>query len=327
MLGSLFATGVSALSGAPLALPKRVRLLWQTVIGTALGSTFTTALLERVSSLGVSVCGLMLLSAASTASVAFIFRRFGRYDAATAFFAAVPGGLNDMTQIGADSGGDERTIALSHTVRLVLVVCVLPLTLRYFAPATSAPAAAAAGAVCSAFTAGWSLAPPDAAILLGCALLGPALGRLLRIPAPFLVGPMIASAAVHLAGWTAARPPPGLLSAAQVVVGAAVGVRFCGVRLASLRRIAALAVATTGLQLALAAAAAEALRRLTGAGFPLLLLAMAPGGITEMTLTALALGLDPSFVATHHTMRIAAVVSLTPLAFALHARLRSGKEA
>jgi hypothetical protein len=52
------------------------------------------------------------------------------------------------------------------------------------------------------------------------------------------------------------------------------------------------------------------------------MLAYSPGGITEMTLTSVALGFDAAFVATHHVIRIVAITTLTPLAFALAARLR-----
>ena len=73
---------------------------------------------------------LLLATAAATALGAAMLRKLAGYTPATAFFAAVPGGLNDMTLIGAELGGDERVIALSHTVRLVTVVSVLPFLMR-----------------------------------------------------------------------------------------------------------------------------------------------------------------------------------------------------
>ena len=41
---------------------------------------------------------------------------------------------------------------------------------------------------------------------------------------------MLVSAAIHLAGLTAGKPPGVLIAAAQIVVGAALGSRFSGVR-------------------------------------------------------------------------------------------------
>ena len=314
MLGSLFVTAGLSLSGAPLALPQSLRLGWLTVIGTALGSTFTVSLLQRASSLSLSISCLLALSVISTLASATLFSKVGKFDNATSFFAAVPGGLSDMTQIGADAGGSERTIALCHTIRLVTTVVLFPLLIKGSAAGLSLPPPPLA-------IAALPLTALDAGLLASCALLGPQLGRLLRLPARFLVGPMLMSAVLHLAGLTDARPPPQLLQAAQVVVGAAVGTRFVGVRLEQLRGPAALALCATALQLLLATGAALLLRSATGAPLALLLLSLSPGGITEMTLTALACGLDSAFVATHHTIRIVAITSLTPLLFAL------GKEA
>ena len=51
-----------------------------------------------------------------------------------------------------------------------------------------------------------------------------------------------------------------------------------------------------------------------GFGLPLpdLILALAPGGLAEMSLVALALHADAAFVSTHHVARIAMVVTMAP---------------
>ncbi len=57
-----------------------------------------------------------------------------------------------------------------------------------------------------------------------------------------------------------------------------------------------------------------------------MLLRQQAGG-AEMTLIALALGVDPAFVSTHHVVRIFLVVVLAPMAFRLFApRLGIGRE-
>ena len=55
-------------------------------------------------------------------------------------------------------------------------------------------------------------------------------------------------------------------------------------------------------------------------GLPIaaLVLAFAPGGLAEMSLIALALGVDPAFVSSHHVVRIFLVVVLAPLARIFH---------
>jgi len=314
MLGALTACAVGGLAGAPLALPSRLRLAWQTVIGVALGCNFNATLFSGA--LSLSVAGLLASTVAATTAAAWLLQKVARYEHTTAFFAAVPGGLNDMTAIGSDAGGDEATIALSHSVRLVVVVSVLPFLLRS-AFATSTPAVAIAPIALLQ-----SLSPADALLLSACAIAGPRVAQALRLPARGLIGPMLLSAVVHLAGLTAARPPPQLIAVAQLVVGTAVGCRFVGVQLSSMRRVAFFATGTTALQMAVSAAFALSVSRATGTPFPQLLLAYSPGGITEMCLSAAELGCDPAFVATHHLVRIVAIVICTPIAFAAAARYR-----
>ena len=64
-----------------------------------------------------------------------------------------------------------------------------------------------------------------------------------------------------------------------------------------------------------AVAFALALHAMIGLPAEALVLAFAPGGLTEMTLIALSLDIDPAFVSTHHVVRIFLVVVLAPLAF------------
>jgi hypothetical protein len=48
----------------------------------------------------------------------------------TCYFAAMPGGLNDMTIMGGAMGGEERAIALAHALRILTVVLTIPVWYR-----------------------------------------------------------------------------------------------------------------------------------------------------------------------------------------------------
>lgn len=48
-----------------------------------------------------------------------------------------------------------------------------------------------------------------------------------------------------------------------------------------------------------------------------ILLSYSPGGLAEVSLVALAMDTDVAYIATHHMIRIAFVILLTPLAFSL----------
>jgi membrane AbrB-like protein len=146
--------------------------------------------------------------------------------------------------------------------------------------------------------------------------------KALRLPAAAVVGPMVLSAALHVAGWTEARPPVELVAAAQVVIGTSIGCRFAGVGIALIGRTVVLAAGSTVILIAVNLAFAFALNAATDLPITALVLAFAPGGLAEMSLIALALSFDAAFVATHHIVRIFLIVVLAPAAF--RARERRG---
>ncbi len=62
------------------------------------------------------------------------------------------------------------------------------------------------------------------------------------------------------------------------------------------------------------------LQAITGLPLPLLVLALVPGGLAEMSLIALTLTDDPAFVATNHIVRIGLVVLLASWLFERYRR-------
>src|SRR5690606_27065748 len=116
------------------------------------------------------------------------------------------------------------------------------------------------------------------------------------------------------------KPPDALVAFAQVAIGAAIGARFTGVTVGRLARTAAHAIISAIFMLAMTVLFALALARWSGYPIPALVLAFAPGGLAEMSLVALALGVDAAFVASHHIARIIMVVTLAPLVFHLSRR-------
>ena len=208
MLGAMVFVTVASIAGAPVRLPHMLRQCMVVFIGTMLGSQFTPELLDRVGEWMVSVGGLLVYGIAAMTLVLGYLRRFGGYDPVTAYFASAPGGLNDMTIIGRDMGGDDRVIALTQASRILLVVLTIPVLFQIFGGYEPPEGLIADGP-------GFGDLPlAEWGMLLGCALLGPALARACRLPAAFLLGPLLLSAATHIAGWSDASPPVVLVAAA-----------------------------------------------------------------------------------------------------------------
>ena len=308
MLGAMVATTVASLGGAKLHVPGPMRSIMIAVIGVLLGASFTPEILHDAREWPLTI-GCLALYLGVVVGVLFLyFHRIVGLDVPTAYFSAIPGGLSEMVITGAAMGADDRTIALVHTARVLLVVLTIPFWYRFMTGVTTTPASMgpSIGAVGLA----------ELVVLGACAVAGVWVGRLIRLPAYRLSGPLLASAAVHATGLSSSAPPWEVVAVAQVVVGSAIGARFTGVPVRRVIGLMAAALISTGVMLAATVAFALALAPVTGIDWRSVVLAYAPGGLAEMSLIALSLGIETAFVATHHVLRIGLVVVAAPLVFA-----------
>ena len=310
MLGAMTTCIIAALSGLRPAMPHSLRTAMLAVLGVMLGSAFSPQLLHQVAGWSLSLSALFLSMAVATILVMAYLRRFAGMNLPTAYFAAAPGGVNEMVVTGGALGGDERSIALIHFLRILFIVFTIPFGFRLITGIHGAPMSRSMGSLAD-------LALVDAGLLLACAVVGALIGRLLRFPAAPLTGPMAASSIIHVLGLTVSHPPAELVIAAQVITGAGLGCRMVGLSWRRLLETARIAVGSTLILITISAGLAAILAWAADLPFALLLLAFVPGGIAEMCLIALALGQDVAFVSTHHVLRVILVIACAPLAFRL----------
>ena len=304
-LGALTAVGLSTLRFTPY-VPINFRNIMSSCLGIMLGSGFSPAMVDRFDELGLSFIFLLLLTAIGGACAVMLARQLTRLDPATTYFMAMPGGLNDMANIGHAMGADSRAIAINHSLRIMLTVWTVPVLLPIFTgitfTRTSLP-----------LHADW----PSLIELAGLALcaIGWPLAHRIKLPAAQIMGPMLVSSLAHLLGLLHTAPPTELVILAQIVMGGWLGARFLGTQFSDLRRLFGVAFIMTSFLLILAIAGSYGASLVTGLSWPTLLLAYAPGGLAEMSLTALALDLDASIVALHHLVRVVMVLLIGPLIF------------
>lgn len=317
MLGSMAFCTLAAVMGAPIRAPVLIRPYMIVVVGIMLGSGYRPEMLDRAGDwLGSLTLLLAYIVVVGGAGLAY-FRLFSRYDPTTAYFCAMPGGFNEMVMMGAEMGGDERKIALTHASRVLIVVFTVPLWLRLTGQLDIAARMSLSVGI-------GQVSPGDYLLLAACALGWPLAARL-RLPAASLVGPMLLSAALHLGGATESQPPTIIVNLAQLFIGTTVGCRFVGSGKAEVGQALAIGAGLATLMLALTALFSYVVAGLTGTDFPVAVLAFSPGGLAEMALVGLALGVDVAFIATHHVVRIFLVIMLAPPAIRLWQRFRAGE--
>lgn len=306
LIGSLTATTVAALLGIKLHIPWRLRTTFIVVIGLMIGSAFSPETMSRIGALVPSAVGVCVYAVLTTVLIGYGLRRFAGFGAVDSYCAGAPGGFAEMVLLAGDLGGDERKVSLMHTMRIMLVVIVVPFAYRFY---FGAPPSAVTGVGHVL-----DLDAVDAATLVAIAVVGFGVARVARLPLPTLIGPMFASALAHGAGWTDAKAPMELVAAAQLVMGASIGYRFSGLSLRSIGRVMVVGVFATLGMVFIGAVTAVGTWAVTGLRLDALLMAFAPGGVTEVNLVALALNIDPVFVATMHLARVAFLMLSAPLA-------------
>lgn len=320
MLGAMFFTGVAVLAGVDrkvtMRVEPRLRTVMIVIIGVMLGSAFKPEMIDRAREWVNLIVLMLAYIPIVTAICYFMFRRLARLDPVTAYFSAAPGGLQEMTLVGEAFGGDGRSIILTHALRIFITVMTVPVYFRFVEKLNVPPMAQGAHM--------WELQWHEGALLVACGVAGWYVAKFLRIPAAHLVGPMIVSAIVHLFGWSHAAPPPELVAIAQVVMGAALGCRFVGTPLKEVGRIATWAALATLVMLGVALGMTVSFADWAGIKTEAMMLVLAPGGMAEMSLVALGLGVEVAIVASMHIFRIAVVVIAVPPVFRLLGLKKSG---
>ncbi|MGJ3263292.1 MAG: AbrB family transcriptional regulator [Salinarimonas sp.] len=307
MLGALFACLAASLAGAPLVSPGWLRPPMAMLLGLALGASFTPETLDRVVGWWPSLALMIPYLVAVALLGRAYFRIVGGYDRPTAFYAAIPGGLSEMLLLSQAAGADIRRVALAHAGRILATVTLVPLGFALaFGEPPQAPASAAPH--------GLGAPAHHLLALVAAGVIAWRLAERLRLPVAPLLGGLLVSVPAHVLGWTDAVVPLPLLAAAQIVIGSVAGCRFLGTPPAVVARIAAESLGFVALSLGVATAAAALLAFGGIADFPAIVLAYAPGGMTELGLLALVLGIDAAFVATHQLARLAVVVAFATIA-------------
>ncbi len=303
MLGAMFFTTAASLAGARLEMSLGLRKFMLAVLGIMLGSAFRPEIAGQIVRWLPSLAVMTVFIALITSLSYTYFRKIAGLDRVTAYFSSAPGGLSEMNAVGESMGGNGAIISLVHATRILVVVGTIPVYFRYIA-----------GLDIPALPPGLDgfLEPMDIIMLAGCAVIGVPLANRLSIPAGALVGPMLLSAALHISGLTSAAPPGPIVAIAQIVIGAGIGCRFTGLSLAAVWRIILLA-AGSGLMMVIAATAAGFIAAPLIGGEPRpLVLALAPGGLAEMSLIALSIGSGTAYISFMHIMRIILVVIVFP---------------
>lgn len=305
LLGPMSACLVAALAGVPMRGLKTLNDSMRTILGVAVGATLTPAVLATFPAMWPT----LLLMPIMVACIGLIgipyFQRYCGYDFPTAYYATMPGGLQDMIIFGEEAGANVKSVSLIHATRVMVIVFALPFLLIgiWDADLSNPPGAPAS-----------SVPLDEMALMVVCAFVGWRVADRVGLFGASILGPMIATAAVTLAGGLQNRPPTEAIWAAQFFIGMAIGTKYTGITFAEVRRDLVAGLGFCLILIILTLIFVEAIYGMGLAPGMATLLAFAPGGQAELTVLALIVGGDVAFVVAHHVLRIVVVILGAPIA-------------
>ncbi|HMO06253.1 MAG TPA: AbrB family transcriptional regulator [Paracoccaceae bacterium] len=283
----------------------------RTFLGVAVGASITPGVVAGLPGMAVSLAFVPVFILVIGAVGYPLFRRGFGFDHPTSWYAAMPGGLQDMILFGQQAGGDVRALSLIHATRVLAIITLAPILMGMIwqVDLTRAPGQPAA-----------EMDPVQIGLMLACGLAGWKIAERLRLFGASILGPMILTAAASLSGLIDQRPPAEMIWAAQLFIGLSVGVKYTGITAREIRVDVGAGLVYAAFLALISIAFIEAIA-LTGTAPPLdAFLAFLPGGQAEMVVIAILAGADLAYVVSHHLLRLVLVITLAPLAARIFGR-------
>ena len=314
LFGSLFGCLIASLFGIELAGMPIVSSVSRTVLGVAIGTTLTMEVITTIPSY-IPTLLIVPVYVFLISSIGYpFFRKVLKYDRPTAYYASMPGGLQDMIVFGIEAGGNPRTLSLVHATRSLVLVTIAPIVLTQIfelelgnplgLPITELPFQENVGL-----------------FLTGIA--GMILFRKLKLFGADILGPLLLSAPLAMLGILTHRPSEEMIILSQFFIGLGVGIHYQGITKRELGRdiiaglgFVAIIIPTALLTLVVASQISD---------IPLfeLFLCFWPGGQAEIAVMTLAAGGSVSIIVLHHIVRIFLVITGAPLLHQLRRRNES----
>ncbi len=262
---------------------RNLRRAGQMVVGLSVGAVLTPDVVGALVELLPTMLLVALLANVAGALLAFPVAFVAGIDRVTALLSCLPAGMAEIATLARELRADEASVTIIHTLRVVMVVTLIPLWLSLAEQSPRPPAmpqhVAAAEPVALLSTLAVSVAIAAAATRVG-------------VINAYVMAPMLLGLCLAAFGIAVPAVPATVLAVAQVAIGASLGLRL---RLRRMRRLPRVALGGLMSGSALFALAffgfGPVVERFTGLSHLSAVLASAPGGLGEMIASAAALGL------------------------------------
>ncbi len=293
LLGSTIAVTAASLSGIRIHLPNWLRVVVFFMLGIQAGSGVSPGIVDQMVLWPLSFLMLFVALVLVTSLTYLMLRKGLGWDGPTALFSSLPGALSFVLVAAMGTSANMVKISVIQCVRLLLLIGFLAPVLAIIA--RNAPH------VVVEMNYDWTV--EEALILLICGIGGAVLGHLSRVPGGMMLGALVASGILHATSIVTAAVPRSIADIGLIVLGVLIGSRVGAEHRSQLLRYLPAALCAFLIGTAASFAAAFMVWLLLDIHPAQIALAFAPGALEALTVIAFSLGVDPSYVASHHVVR------------------------
>lgn len=283
----------------------------QIILGSVMGSSFSPETALAI----VSQLPYMLISTVVTIPFALLFSffipRLTHISFSSCILGSIPGGLSQMAILSDEiEDADVSVVTFMQTIRLLTVVFVVP-----FLVLKSASMGIVPGASEAVSSAGLLEVTVSMKLISSIALaaLSGLVAKRFRFPTPFLLGPLVTMAVLSVTGMDVPQVPRLLVMASQVSFGAYLGHTIRPRNLGNnWQKLLPLTLINSGAVIAFSFLVGYILTLIDSMDILTAFLAFAPGGMSEMAVTAMAVHANLSTVTSYQIFRMFFIMLLVP---------------
>ncbi|WP_433942955.1 AbrB family transcriptional regulator [Paenibacillus sp. SN-8-1] len=281
--------------------PGYVRNTGMIIVGYVLGLSFTYSTFIQISKQLSTMILMTVLLIIFCIFIAWIMSRITGIPFQTLLLGSIPGGLTQMIILAEETKGIDITLVTFLQVsRLMMIITLVPMLI--FSPVFGARHAQIPISTHTAVPS-WNGLFPNILLYAAVCTLAALLGKKIRFPTAFLLGPMLAAIVLHLSGVFGPALPPSLTSASQLMVGSYVGLLLKPENLVSKSRTVLMAVVSGIILITGAFFLSLLLTTLHPVSAATAFLSLSPGGMDQMSLIAQEIHADLTIVACYQLFR------------------------
>jgi membrane AbrB-like protein len=241
--------------------------------------------------------------------------RFTSENIMTCLFGSTPGGISAMSSVSEEVGANALVVSIIQTLRILIVVGIIPILVSSHLPQSGIITPDIHQSYFNFNSLFWT-----ACLIIG-ACGGALIWRKLKMPAPWLIGSILGVILVQIIGTLnyegrlIAYWPHQLTIFAQVLIGTSIGSRISSDTFKGLGQIIFVSLVNAVCLVILVIMISFGISEFTHIPLITCILAFAPGGIAEMSTTAIALHADAAFVLAVQSIRLIIIFILLPTLF------------